>query len=288
MEARWKLVLLLLLAPFACGCARWNSADLESSSGSPLEPLKPRREQIVVDAVFLRLSPEQAKSLDAIWSAVDEQAIDPAVRHRLSRNGYRAGYLGHDLPADLQALIETAQNPVVDARNLDPAQAHEPGATRHQLYLRDQSRAELVVAPAQAQLHALVWHDGGVEGSTYQDGQPQFSVQAQQRPGGRIELRLIPEIHYGPFQQHYAAGEASMFRLDARRRRQTFAELAMAAGLAPGESLLLGRQTARRGTLGDRFFGGGEQTPIADRLLLLRLVEEPVDALFAPAAPTGD
>ena len=139
------------------------------------------------------------------------------------------------------------------------------------------------MSPVQPEFHALVSKDREVQGTTFADGQAQFAVQATSHGGGRTELQLVPEVHYGPFQQHYA-GDDAMFRLDSRRRQQAFENLTILASLSAGETLVLGRRRSETGTLGDRFFGGDESSAIADRLLLIRLSEERSDPLFATDA----
>lgn len=287
----WRLLPLLLAPLLLTGCSWLKTPKLElPPASSPLAELRPKSEQIVLDVIFVRLSPREAATVDSIWQDVDEQAIPGETRLSLARNGYRVGLLGRALPSSLSKLLSTAEDPTANGRSLDPAQRNQPGITRHQLYLRPAHRAELVVSPVQAELHALVWRDQGVAGTTYAEGQAQFAIQAEPTPNGRTELRMIPEVHHGSLQQHYTSGEA-MFRLDNRRQRESFDDLAILASLAPGEVMLMGRRATRTGTLGDRFFGSTEPAQVAERLLLIRLSEKVADPLFAdpdsPASPPG-
>ncbi len=287
MSRKWLIIVVILLLPWgAAGCAKFQSPRLDVGE-SPLAPLKPRAEQIGLDVVFVRLSPREAATVESIWDEADEQALPHDVRRRLARNGYRVGFLGRELPAAVHQLLASSQDAAADSGALDPSQRTKPGVTRHQLYLRPARRAELVVSPVQPQLHALVWNDAGVEGTTFDEAQAQFAVQADTGSDGRTQLQLIPEIHHGPLQQHYAGGNA-MFRLDSRRKREDFGDLAIAASLAPGEVLVLGRRATHTGTLGDRFFGSADSSQVAERLILVRLSEERTDPLFAAAASRED
>lgn len=280
------LVALSLATLLTCGCAKISRMNYPPAE-SPLAPLAPKNEQIVLDVVFVRLSPQEAATVESIWNEADEQALSSEVRSRLAKNGYRVGFLGSVLPSSVKSLLASAESPTANGRSVDPTQGHQPGISNHQLYLQPAHRAELVVSPVQPELHALIAHDRGVEGTTYTEGQAQFAVQAEATHVGRTELRLIPEIHHGNLQQHYAGGEA-MFRLDRRRQRETFDDLAIAASLAPGEVMVIGRRATQTGTLGDRFFGSPEPSPIAERLLLLRLREEASDPLFASGLPAAE
>jgi len=272
--------LMLLLLLLVSGCSRWQIQQSEPISSSPLTPLKAKSEQIVLDIVFVRLAPNEAATVESIWAEVDEQGIAGEARQQLARNGYRVGFLGRTLPTAIRELLASADSSTAGGRSLEPAQRNQPGVSRQQIYLRPAHRAEIVVSEVQPELHALVWNDRGVEGSTFVEGQAQFAIQAEPSQDGRTELRLIPEVHHGPLQQHYAGGEA-MFRVDSRRRRDSFDDLAVLASLAPGEVLVLGRRSTQTGTLGDRFFGSSSPSGVAERLLLVRLSQEETDPLFA-------
>ena len=288
LRTRPILIAILLLPFLLVGCSPLKVPKIEPTK-SRLAALKPESKQIVLDVIFVRLSPREATTIESIWQEVDEQAIPSETRLRLLRNGFRVGLLGHSLPSSVSSLLSTTDSPTANGRSIDPSQRLQPGITRHQLYLRPAHRAELVASPTQAEFHALVWSDRGAEGNTYTEAQAQFSVQAEPGRDGRTELRMIPEVHHGSQQQHYAGGNA-MFRLDSRRRRESFDDLAVMASLAPGEVLVMGRRADHAGTLGDRFFGSTNPALVAERLLLIRLSKKAADPLFGSLVEslTGD
>jgi hypothetical protein len=147
------------------------------------------------------------------------------------------------------------------------------------MFLQRGRNGELVAAPVQAELQVLHVNDSELQGDTFHDAQPQFSILAQRTGDGRVELTLVPELHFGEYRQRYVPGEG-MFRLDNSRDKKVFERLKIQASVSAGQIVMLGAQAARSGSLGYQFFTDSTATPPGRKLLLVRVAETSFGSIF--------
>ncbi|NIN76708.1 MAG: hypothetical protein GTO26_02670 [Planctomycetales bacterium] len=276
---------LLSLLAVGCGGCRVVQAE-RNQADSPLVPLQKSSQQIEVDVVFVRVPDAATRTVEQLWEDVDEQAIGAEQRRRLGKNGFRAGVVGTQLPDPLAEIVSQASSIEGDGSvQFGTADAEELGVTRRRMFLQRGQHGELVSAPVQAELQVLYVNQSELQGDTFHDVQPQFSLQAEQTGDGRVELTLVPELHFGEYRQRYVPGEG-MFRLDSSRDKKVYERLQIAAPLSPGQVLLLGAQGARSGSLGYQFFTDTSSTPSGSKLLLIRVSENSFGSIYDPLAST--
>ncbi len=277
LTVRWWGWLGLLA--LACGGCRVFKADLNGSE-SPLAPLQKSPEQVEVDVVFVRVPDSDPEVMERLWEDVDEQAIPAAERRQLGRNGFRAGVVGTQLPARLAEIVAQASKMEGDGPlQVDVADAENLRVTRRRMFLQRGQKGELVAAPVQAELQILYSNQSELQGDTFHDVQPQFAIRAEPMDDGRVELTLVPELHYGEYRQRYVPGEG-MFRLDNSRDKEVYSQLRLGAPVSPGQILLLGVQGARSGSLGYQFFTDTSSSPSTTKLLLIRVAENSFGSIF--------
>jgi len=98
------LVLTVLLGPAAVGCFR----PVIQPCQSPLRPAQMSADSVVLEMFFVRFPFGDPAANDTLWKEIDEQHFSAEVRGRLSRNGFRAGMISGNLPAELSNLLELA------------------------------------------------------------------------------------------------------------------------------------------------------------------------------------
>jgi hypothetical protein len=276
--AAGSLGLLGLLLLACCGCTAVG-ADLDKSE-SPLVPLQKSAQQIEVEVVFVRVPDSTELAADRLWEHVDEQAISAEQRRRLWKNGFRAGIVGTQLPVRLAEILQHASSIEGDGTvQFNTADAEGLGVTRRRMFLQRGRNGELVAGPVQAELQVLHMNESDLQGDTFYDAQPQFSILAQRTGDGRVELTLVPELHFGEYRQRYVPGEG-MFRLDNSRDKKVFEQLKIQASVSPGQILMLGAQAARSGSLGYQFFTDTTSSLSASKLLMIRVSENSFGSIF--------
>lgn len=115
--------------------------------------------------------------------------------------------------------------------NLDAEQ--EPAVTMRLLAVRSNHRSELVASSIHDQLSLLERDGGQVVGRTYAKAEGRFALRATDTASGRVQIELVPELHYGEQQQRWN-GADGVIRLEAARPKRVFDELKLSAQLCPG------------------------------------------------------
>ncbi len=291
--ALWALLVLGL--GMLVGCSRVVANSQQKNT--LLRPVQMWPDAVGVEIFFVRLPLGDPEANELLWQEVDEQALPASLRRQLWRNGFRAAVVGSSVPVRLARLLKMADQPPTAQQDglsrvqLQDPQKVEPWLTCRKVSLRPGYRSEVIASTVYEEMTILRPESQGVGGQTFRKAQGLFALYGQPIPDGRAQLELVPEIHYGDPAQRWV-GDQGMFRLEVRRERQVFPELAIQSRLAPGEMLLLSCFPDREGSLGWYFFtqttGGDPQ----QKLLLIRLAQTQHDALFSspqslPTTTTG-
>lgn len=268
--------LVLLCAGFASGCA-----PLRRAADSPLVQPRMSPDSVVLEIFTARFPLGDERYNARLWSQVDEQQLDPAVRRRLAENGLRAGIVGAQMPVELQRLLRLEGQRIA----VEEAQAVVPEedrlVTQRRTQLRAGRRAEIVLSCEHPQFHLLLPEQGRVTGRTYVQGQGILALQAFPGGDGRVRLELTPELHHGGPRQQWR-GEETDFVLETSRARETLDALRFSGVLAPGTSLLIGTLAERAGSVGGRFLTDERHGTVEQKLVLVRLAQVQRDDLFEP------
>jgi hypothetical protein len=283
---------LTLLALSAGGCA-----PLHTAGKSPLLPLQMSPDSMVLDIIFVRLPQQETEEVQQLWEELDEQQLAPALRQRLTRNGFRVGIAGVQLPPSLEKLLNQATNPddtpVVAATPPPEGGASvtvtdfqsEPALTRRHLQLRSGREAEIVASGIYPSLPLLEPDaEGQLSGRRYAKAQGVFTMQAFAEADGRVKLAVRPELQYGEPQQEIRP-EAGRWLLQSRKRRRAFDDLNIEASLAPGEILVLAAQPDETGSAGHYFFTEQTSAGLTRKLLLVRLSQTQHNEIYGADEP---
>jgi len=283
---------LTLLALCAGGCA-----PLQTAGKSPLLPLQMSPDSMVLDIIFVRLPQQETEEVQQLWEELDEQQLAPALRQRLSRNGFRVGIAGVQLPPSLEKLLNQATTPddkPVQAAAPPPEGPasvtvtefqSEPALTRRHLQLRSGREAEIIASSIYPSLPLLEPDaEGQLSGRRYAKAQGVFTLQAFAEADGRVKLAVRPELQYGEPQQEIRP-EAGRWLLQSRRRRRAFDDLNIEASLAPGEILVLAAQPDETGSAGHYFFTEQTSAGLTRKLLLVRLSQTQHNEIYGADEP---
>jgi hypothetical protein len=239
----------------------------------------------VLDVFFVNVPLGDPRANDELWQEIDEQRFAPDLRQRLSRNGFRAGLVGGQIPIALSQLLELKEKPVateeVEGEKLADM-AEKPRVTWRHIQAQTGQRSEIVASGIYDQLPVLVCDSGRIGGDMYEQAQGIMAVSAYPQPDGQVRLEVTPELQYGQPKQNFLLETAGgIDRMDFSRKKHVYSELTTNATLAPGSMLVLCSLPDRPGSLGHYFFTEKDGKPI-QKLLVIRLSGTQRDDLFDP------
>jgi hypothetical protein len=241
-------------------------------------------DSVVLEMFFVRFPFGDAKANQDLWEEIDEQRLSPELRERLTQNGFRAGLVTGQIPAELAKLLELSQKLAptgeVESTPVDAA-ASEPRVMRRHLQIRANQPGEIIASSVYPQLPLLMGDSGQISGQTYNQAQGIFSVKASPQPSGPFRLELTPELHYDQPKQRWV-GSQGVLRLESARPKRTFDSMILAADLAPGDMLVLSSLPNKKGSLGHYFFTEESSGKIDQKLLIIRLSQTQSNGLFDP------
>jgi hypothetical protein len=281
MPFGWRQAVLLPVLVAVAGC----HTPL-SKGKSPLMPAQMWADSAVLDVFSVRYPHGDATVNEKLWEEIDEQQFSPELRERLTRNGFRVGLVGSQLPVELSKLMELSDKPAAATLTAETKVENlesQPRVTRHHLQLRAGQRAEIEASGVYPELPVLVCESGKLCGQPYNQAQGMFAVKCFPQPDGRVRLELTPELHHDQSRVSYVS-DRGMFRLDTRRPRRTFDDMQLSADLPPGAMLVLGSLPNRPGSLGYHFFTE-KGDHLEQKLLVVRLSQTQHDGLFNRPEP---
>lgn len=258
-----------------------------------LRPVQMPPDAVGVEVFFVRVPLADREANETLWSQVDEQALPASLRRELLKNGFRAAVVGTPVPVSLARLLKmcdsasAAEQEGVNRVRVEEAQTVEPWISGRRLSLRPGCRSEVIASGLYDEMTILRPETQGVGGQTFRKAQGLFGLYAQPMRDGRVQVELVPEVHYGEPAQRWV-GDQGMFRVEIRRERQMFPDLAIRSLLAPGEILLLSCVPEREGSLGWYFFTQTSSGDPQQKLLLVRLAQTQHDGLFSPEESLPD
>ncbi len=276
------------LLPWAAGC---TGTVLERQSSRKLfTAARMSPDAVGLDIFFIPIPASNDELYNAAWQEVDEQVVPPELRRRLHENGFRVGVVGVQLPRVLQELLarrgQLSGQAALQVQQGPQPVDDVPRVTVRHLQLRRARRSELVASGVFEQLPVLLRDQEGVLGGTYYQCQGVFALRCFPRPEGPVTLQLVPELHYGQPRQVFS-GEDGSWRVETRRPRQRYDQLAVEVELELGQMLVLGAALDRPGTLGYHFFDMPKTIPPMRRLLLVRLGTLQPEPLYAEGPSQG-
>ena len=280
--ARWPSALPLALLAVAASCAKLPKSN-------SLLPTAPASDHVALELFFVHLPSEDSSVSDTLWSSVDEQAIELAVRRRLLANGFMVGQVGGQLPAavtDLLHVTDDAPTPTVaQASVIDPSKPTLVHRKLIDVYQIDTPNRIVVTGERErhAKLIVLFNDEAGneaVRGWTFKNAQGSLVTKVVPQPDGRVKLDIVPEIEYGEPRPKFDPAEGGAWTYQLAPPHRTFDSLRLSAILSPGEVLVFGCRGDRPGSLGHQFFTERQSDALSQIVLLIRVMKARSDDLF--------
>ncbi len=278
-----------------CAGCRWFPE--ETNTHNPLAKPRMSRDSVVLEVFFARLPADETETLDGIWKDIDEQVLPAMLRRRLAENGFRAGVIGGQLPAEVQSLLDQQadgkQPPAgEDPQGMNVVDVDKPANVRiRSMAVRAGRRGEIMASSVYDRVPILERLDGQLRGKYYDQCQCMLAVTPTPHGDGSVQLEVLPEVHFGQPQRSFS-GEDGVWRLKTGRPRKDFAQLAMNVRLAPGEMLVIGALPDRPGSIGHYFLTEDSAGRQQRKILFIRSAQTQFNDFFAeepgakePAAP---
>lgn len=247
-----------------------------------------RRAELAPDAVsfdaLLVHVPYQDRALvEAFWSDVDEQEIDPETRRYLNEQGFRAGLIGASIPDSLSQLLtlkgRELRSSLEEEVDYSKKSAGAPVAYSKPINLRAGMKSVIEargdVIPA---IPILENQNGALVGKSYNDAQTLFSVAIDPAPDGSVRFDVTPFLRYGAPRLATRYQHGQLVRTQEQPTK-TFDALKCSLALRPGQFLAIGASDAKTSALGRWFFtDGGDDYD--QKILILRLLVTQHDGEF--------
>jgi hypothetical protein len=273
------LGLFLSATVLAAGCRNVP----ERVGKSPLKPPRMSPDTVIVDVFFIRFPFGESEPNGPLWAEIDETPWPPTLRQKLAMNGFRVGLVaGQVPPIPLSKLLELKDKPVATGPEQETGVTdlgEEPRVTQRHMPLHCGQRGEVFTSGPYEELAVLVCNHAGVEGETFQDARPVLGACASLEPDGRVRLKLVPELKYGPAKPTLV-GQPGIMRLESNQAKRVFQEMTIETSLRPGQMVVLGSLPERRGSLGHHFFTQKTNGRMEQKLLVIRLSQTQHDGLF--------
>lgn len=267
---------VVCLAGCACfaGCTSWTPSQAKDWK-LPQPRMSP--DSVVLEVATLRIPASESEP--SWWADVDEQSLSNELRKSLEENGFRCGLVRGELPDGLQQALGS-QRETLSPIDGDGA-ASSPTLGEQRLQMRTGRRSKIVTTPLRDTLVVLVPRDKQLTGRTLSQAQCIVNVRSFPQGDGSVELEITPEIEHGEAKQRWV-GQAheGAFRIDTNRDRLTLESLQFRPKLAPGQALVLGATSEKRG-IGHQFFTESDNGSTERRVLLIRLAQTQLDDLFS-------
>jgi hypothetical protein len=262
--APWTFLGIWLWAAAVAGCRSWEPTEEDAAI---LPPIRMRPDTVALEVAVANLDSFGADRMGQVWSELDEQAIAVEQRRTLDRNGIRCGIMSAQIPAELRALLEPTKGGQ-PARLSDHQQIQSGYGETH----------DIALGPSWPQLAWSVTSAAArVRSGTCADATCWYELRTFPRGNGTAELELVPKIQHGQLRNRIAAQHDTL-TLQPMAEEIALSEVAFACRLKPGETLIIGPTSAKRG-LGEIFLAG----PAGGvRVVLVRLARTQMDDLFAP------
>jgi hypothetical protein len=236
---------------------------------------------VVVEALFVRLPEDSDRAQLEAFANMEESFIDIELRRELDRNGIRAGIILGEIPKQVQHWLAYAEarkkSDLMEQVDLNS----DVSTLLQRLQCRAGKRKVIDVHPEKATSLSVFYHDGSPKGKTYESPAFQFALTTLPNGDGTANVRLVPEIQYGPPALTFVPRDFAI-RKESRRRQDHWDNLALEAKLQMGQILVVGGTSDPRG-LGEHFFWANRVDGGRDRvILLLRLAQTQLDDILSP------
>jgi hypothetical protein len=249
-----------------------------SASKSPLAPLSVSPDTISLE-VFSAPVPQGEEQMAQLWKLVDEQSLPAVLRRHLADNGFRAGIVGPNVPAELAEILKVTDRPVDESKQHSMSLNPEAGVNLRVLHLKSGKRTELALPNIRDELTLLEMAAGEVRGQTYRKAECRLGLKAFPQTDGRVRLEVTPELHHGEFKNRVRGGDGMMMFTQERPKR-IFGDLKIEPQLAAGQMFLMASRPDRSASPGYHFFTDTSGDKAVPTLWVVRTARATPDTAF--------
>ncbi len=282
-----RVVMRAILLGFALlelgGC---RVVEPNAASKSPLAPLSVSPDTISLE-VFSAPVPRGEEQMGRLWKLVDEQSLPADLRRHLADNGFRAGIVGPNVPAELAEILKVTDRPVDESHQHSMSLNPEAGVHLRVLHLKSGKRTELALPNIRDELTLLEAAAGEVRGQTYRKAECRLGLKAYPQADGRVRLEVTPELHHGEFKNRVRGGDGMMMFTQERPKR-VFPDLKVEPQLAAGQMFLLASRPDRSASPGYHFFTDTSGDKAVPMLWVVRTARATPDTAFYDGPPRDD
>lgn len=274
---RFPLLMLLACACVPTACSPVHRAkELKGllGKGSPLQPITLPPDGVALDVFFATRPLDDDLLTHKLWEEADEQILDPELRSRLERNGFRVALAGDPMPHSLEVLmgLDEEQREGEEPQQGVPRVPMQSRVSGQYLILRDGRHTEIQTSDLYDSCEVLLATDGALKGSSFHQAQCVLRLTPHDDGDGKVRLEFVPEIQHGQVGPQFIATPDIAWAVQHKRPSRVFNDLAWNITLVPGETALVACHVEQEGTLGHYFFTQ-PSTPPQQKLLAVRLNE---------------
>jgi hypothetical protein len=235
--------------------------SVNSTAGrNPLQPIVAPRDTIELEVFLIDRIVGDPQIGDSLWNDLHAvTVVDPAVRDRLSKHGFRFAMSSSRPPQAIQSLLAlSSQN--------DPSRR----AVRQNFTVISGNEAAVIansIPPGSKINIALV---DGVRTLEVDQGNCLFQVRATRESNDWARLEIVPEIRYGDISMRPRANDHE-FLMDYGQKSVKVYEDRLRMELNVGEFLVLGLKGDDKQALGRHYFRTEFENREFERIVLIRL-----------------
>ncbi|QGJ70326.1 Hypothetical protein PBC10988_20210 [Planctomycetales bacterium 10988] len=265
-------------------CGQLGSLLLVGCTSVPEPPNNPilhevrkHPESTGLDIVQVQCPLEDATFQNSLWSEADELVLPVELREQLALHGLRVGVLGTRLPDVLQDRLHLTtpdEQAGKKGQTLDLQNPDELVGVRVQLPAG--KRREIQTCQVKEELTVLLpQEDGNLNGETFTKAQGILVLHTETLDKGKVEIEILPQIQHGDVNAKYTSNQEGIWLIQPRRDEESFPELVTRVPLHTGQSLLITCTPDRPSSLGRRLFYQPDMEPRGQKIVLIRLSQEP-------------
>ena len=278
--AMLRPILTLLLPLTVCaglaGCRLWSTDALVTDRQTLLRAVNAPPEAIPLDIYWARFPWGNEALNDDLWLSIREDRIPVDVRQRLAANGLRAGVLSGLPPHELAKLLEGDSGPTGATEDVAATPIIEqPRVERRLVHLQPGQVKQEDATELLDEATLLVNRHGELGGRTYQQVQGVYSFVAAPTGTSRARIELTPEVVHGEPRLKWQQSQPGVMVQSVARERDVFDELTLHTELAPGEMLVVMGHVDSRGLLGSLLHSEQSASERQQKVLLIRMSQQP-------------
>lgn len=283
MRMAMRAILLWVVVLMSGSC---RVVEPSAASKLPLVPLSAAPDTVSLE-IFSAPVRQGEEALAQLWKLVDEQSLPPDLRRRLADNGFRAGIIGPSIPTELAEVLNLTDRPVEEDQKYSVSLNPDGNVNLRVVQAKAGKRTELALPNMREELSLLESVNGEVCGKTYRQAECRLALRSYPENDGRVRLEIVPELHYGVFQNRMR-GSDGMIMFTQERPKRVFADLAVEPQLAPGQMFLMASRPDRSASPGYLFFTDTRGDKPVPMLWVVRAARAAPDAAFYDGPPQDD